>query len=260
MPTRRVLILDLNTDFADILRDGLEQAGKFVISIASTGQMAVEAMRGAKYDLAIIDAAVSDVSPAGLLERLRELDPYIHIVFMPLFGKELDDSLAALDIQGILYKPFFVKQLEEQVPFFLKRKVLTAPPTRVDQVRARAHEILLLLTEFSREVSAKIVALICQDELITYLGRAHDEGGETLVQLILDNLEVANQLATFLGEPDGYFELYSYVGKTVSLYALAFDEDLSLVTVPGNGIPPGVVRLQIKRVVEKMSALLHGDE
>ena len=260
MPTRRVLILDSNTDFADILREGLEQVGKLVVSVASTAQRAVEIVRNNEIDLAIVDVTVSDMGPADVLEQLREMDPYIRIVFVPPFGQELDDALAGLDIQGVLHKPFFVGRLEEQCAIFLKTKVLTAPPTRIERVCMRIPDMTPMLTDFSREVSAEIVALICQDEVITYLGQSHETREKTLVQAILDNLEGASRLAVLLGEREGHFDLHSFVGKSSSLYAVTFDQDLSIVAVLGSGVPPGVVRLQIKRVVEDLSALLHDHE
>jgi CheY-like chemotaxis protein len=238
MPTRRVLILDSNIDFANILRDGLEQSGTFLVFVASTGRAAVEAVRDNRVDLAIVDVAVAGMSPAGLLEQLRELDPYIRIVFVPPF----------------------VGQLAEQITSFSKKKVLTAPPTRVERVGAQIPRVKPLLAEFSREISAEMVALFCQDELITYLGRSHETCEKTLVQLILDNLESASRLAALLGEADGHFDLHSFVGKTTSLYAVTFDQDLSIVAVLGSGVPPGVVHLQIKRLVEDLSAVLHDDK
>jgi DNA-binding response OmpR family regulator len=259
MPTRRVLILDSNTDFADILYDGLARSGKFEILTVTTGQMAVEAVRDNGVDLAIVDAAVSDVSPADLLEQLRALDPAIRIVFVPPFGQELDVKLAALDIQGILDKPFFVSQLAAQGASFLKRKVLTAPPTRIERLCTQLSDITPLLTAFSSEISAEMVALICGEEVVTYLGRSDETREAKLIQVILDNLEGANKLALLLGEQDGHFDLYSFVGKTTSLYAVVFDQDLSIVAILGSGVPPGVVRLQIRRVVEQVSIWLHHD-
>jgi DNA-binding response OmpR family regulator len=260
MPTHRVLILDSNTDFAAILRDGLEQTGKFVISLASTGRTAAEAIRGSEYHLAIIDADVPDMPAADLLGQLRVLDPYLRIVFVPPFGQELPDSLAKLDTQGVLHKPFFVSQLAEQIAFFLEQKVVTAPPTRVEHMQARLPEITPILAEFSRQVSAETVALICQNKLVTYLGRSPNGREDALIDLMLDDLKVASQLARFLGEPDGHFDLHSYVGKTLSLYALRFDRDLALLSILDNGVRPGVVHLQVKRAVEELSALLHDDD
>ncbi len=253
VPAHRVLILESNTDFAAILRDGLEQTGKYQTSVVLSGQAAVQAMRDDGYDLAIVDAAVSDIPPGDLLPRLRKFDPYLRVVLVPPFGTELDDSWAAMDIQGILYKPFFLGQLDEQISIFIKRKVQTAPPTRVEMLRASKQEMLPALTNLFQEMSAELVALICQDELITCLERSREVRGEALTPLICDILETASRLAAFLGEPAGHFEFYSCVGQTQSLYVVTFGDDLALITVPGNGIPPGVIHLNIKRVVEELS-------
>ena len=80
-----------------------------------------------------------------------------------------------------------------------------------------------------------------------------------MVPLIEDSMEVSARLSAFLGDERGHFALTSYVGEGLSLYAQAFDEDLVLVAVPGEGIPPGVVHLGLKRVVEGVSELLQKD-
>lgn len=259
VPKPRLLILDPNPDFADILGESLKRTGQYQVSAVSGGEMAVQAARQDGCDLAIMDVALLDVSPTELIARLRELDPYTHVVLIPPFGEELAADLAALDIQGTLHKPFFTRQLDGQIKSFLAQKVRTAPPTRVERLRARLAEIEPLLGDLHNEVSADVVALVCQGELLASSGRMSQEHGQALFQLIQENLETSNRLAAFLGEADGQFQLYSFVGKTLSLYILTFD-DLSLIAIPGNGIPPGVVHLRIKQVVEGLSALLRDDQ
>ncbi len=259
MPTRQVLIVDRIAAFAQILRENLERVGSYVVSVASTGEAAIDLLSGNVFHLAILDVALPDVTPEALLDALREIDPHLHIVFIPPFGEELDQNLAALDIQGILHKPFIVSRLDAQVQSFLEQKVLTAPPSRADVLRGRAEEIRPLLDTFSQDVSARLAALICQAELILHVARAPYEQADRLVPLIEDSLEVSARLSAFLGDEQGRFGLTSYVGENLSLYAQAFDEDLVLVAVPGEGIPPGVVHLGLKRVVEGVSELLHRD-
>ena len=256
MPTRNVLIVDPNVAFAEILEESLDQIGGYSVSVASTGQSAVALAQNDAFHLAIIDTLLSDSAPSDLLTHLRAIDPYLHIVFIPPFGKELEEPLAALDIQGVLHKPFIASNLDALLQSFLRQEVLTAPPSRADVVRAHVDELSPLMDDFCREVSAQLAALICQEELVVYSGRPPYDRGEPLVELILDNFEVSNRLATFLGEPEGHFDLSSYVSDTLSLYALSFGGDLTLVVVPGSSIPPGVVHLNIKRVVEEISRVL----
>ena len=256
MPTRNVLIVDPNAAFAEILRESLEQVGAYAVSVAGTGESAMELARGNAFHLAVIDTMLVDMGPSDLLAALREVDPYLHIAFIPPFGEELEQDLALLDIQGVLHKPFIPRKLDHLVQSFLRQEVVTAPPSRADVVRGYIDEIQPLAEDFGHEVSAQVVALICQEELILYVGLPPYEQGDPLVRLILDNFEVSDRLAAFFGEPDGHFELTSYVGDKLSLYALSFDDDLVLAVVPGDKIPPGVVHLAIKRVVEGISDLL----
>jgi hypothetical protein len=213
-------------------------------------------VQGETFDLAIVDTLVVDRTPSDLLADLRKIDPYLHIAFIPPFGKELDPPLAVLDIQGVLHKPFIPRKLDALLRSFLQRDVLTAPPSRADVVRGHIDELVPLIDGFRREVSAQLAALICQEELIVCSGQPPFVCGKPLVELILDNFEVSNRLASFFGEPKGRFELSSYAGEKLSLYALSLDGDLALVVVPGNSIPPGVVHLSIKRVVEGITGVL----
>jgi CheY-like chemotaxis protein len=256
VPTRNILVVDPNTAFAEILQESLEQAGAYTVSVAPTGESATALVQGETFDLAVIDTLLADMGPSDLLATLRQVDPYLRVAFIPPFGEELDQGLASLDIQGILHKPFIAYRLDDLVQSFLRQEVVTAPPSRADVVRGYTDRILPLMEDLHHEVSAQVAALICQEELIVYIGQPPYEQGEPLVHLILDNFEVSNRLAAFFGEPDGHFDLTSYVGDKLSLYALAFDQDLALVAVPANSIPPGVVHLAIKRVVEGISRLL----
>ena len=259
VPTRRILILDPRPVFADILREGIEQAGQYVVSVAATGEMALRVLQRDSYHLAIIDVAVRDVAPADLLVELRKIDPYLHVVFIPSFGQELADPLAALDIQGVLHKPFFTNQLDRQIRGFLQKKVITAPPTRTERLREQLDWIEPMLVTFFQELSAELVALVCQEEWIVCLGNVPHMCDDTLLELLEENLQVSGRLAALLGETGQRFELLSFVGRTASFYVLPFDQEVALVAVPGNGVPQGVVHLHIKRVVESLSSLLENE-
>jgi CheY-like chemotaxis protein len=259
VPTRNVLIVDPNHDFSQILQENLEQAGSYVVTTASSGEGAIEITGEGTFHLAILDTMLQDVTPRDLLNALREKDPYLRIAFIPPFGEELDGILAELDIQGILNKPFIASRLDNQIQSFLRQEVLTAPPSRADSLRERTDEIRSLLDGLDREVSSQITALICDRELVFYIARPPYEDEDALVPLIEDSFEVSARLAGYLGEEKDHLHLTSYVGERLSLYALAFADGLVVVTVPGEHVPPGVVHLGIKRVVEEISELLPED-
>lgn len=259
MPTRNVLIVDPNRDFGQILHENLEQAGSYVVTTTSSGAEATAITGEGTFDLVILDTMLQDITPQDLLFTLREIDPYLRIAFIPPFGEELNGALAELDIQGILNKPFIARRLDSQIQSFLHQEVLTAPPSRADSLRERMDEIRPLLDGLDREVSSQIIALICDRELVFYVARPPYENKDALVPLIEDSFEVSARLAAFLGEEEDHLHLTSYVGERLSLYALAFADGLVVVTVPGEHVPPGVVHLGIKRVVEEISELLPED-
>lgn len=256
MPTRDVLIVDPNQAFAQILQENLQESGAYVVSVASSGSAAVGMTAAGSFHIAIVDTLVSDTDPASLLAALRERDPHLHVAMIPPFGEELPDELTALDIQGVLHKPFIPGRLVSLVQSFLQRKVLTAPPSRADVLRGRLGELQPLLDTFCGEVSARAMALICQGELVTYAGQAPYGEGLPLVGLVEDSLEVSGRLATFFGEERGHLALLSFVGERLGLYALCFHEDLVLVVAPGDGVPQGVVHLAIRRVAASISEAL----
>ena len=259
VPTRNVLIVDPNHDFSQILQENLQQAGTYVVTTASSGAEAAGITGEGTFHLAILDTMLQDVAPQDLLDSLREIDPYLRVAFIPPFGEELDGALAELDIQGILNKPFIASRLDSQIQTFLQQEVLTAPPSRADSLRERMDEIRPLLDGLDREASSQITALICDRELVFYIARPPYGDLDTLVPLIEDSSEVSARLAGFLGEEKDHLCLTSYVGERLSLYALTFADGLVVVTVPGENVPPGVVHLGIKRVVEEISELLPED-
>ncbi len=255
MALYRILVVDPQSSFAEILCEGLEKSGDYQAVAVSTGEEALRALREAEYHLVIVDVAVSDPGPAELIAAMRAVNPHLRIVLIPPFGQELDESLASLDIQGVLPKPFFISRLEGQIREFLQRRVKSAPPARAELIRDKEDEIRSLLGDLCRDVSADMAALMCRGEMVVYLGSS-DERGTILSRLMRECFDLSARLATFLHEAEPRFELTCYVGKVSSLYVLMFGQDLALVAVPGAHIPAGAIHLSIKRTVEGLSALL----
>jgi predicted regulator of Ras-like GTPase activity (Roadblock/LC7/MglB family) len=69
----------------------------------------------AAFDLVIIDMALVDMPPAKLVQAIREAKNGMRIMMIPLIGQDLPDKIKALDINGILTKPFFVGDLPDLI-------------------------------------------------------------------------------------------------------------------------------------------------
>ncbi len=264
MPTRRILILDRNPGFAHILAQGLQRLPGYQVSSVHSGALAWQAVHDAierqeAFHLLILDVSLTDMSPSDLVTQLRDQDPYLRVVLVPPFGQELSRDLAALDIQGVLPKPFFVHQLKAQVRSFFERPVVTAPPTRVERLQGRLSTIQPLLQHLADETSARLAGLICQGEWVAFIGAGSPDQQTLLAQLVREHLAVSRRLAVYLDEQNGRFDLLSCVGQEHSLYVLPLDDQVSLIVAPGGRVPLGVAHLHIKRAVEGLTPVLKSE-
>ena len=106
-----ILIVDENTAFATILKEGLEQGGAYHTVLTSNGEEALQALDGASFDLVIIDLGLSDPDGLSLAHTVREQLPDQKLMLIPLMGENLPPEANALGISGILTKPFFFPDL-----------------------------------------------------------------------------------------------------------------------------------------------------
>jgi CheY-like chemotaxis protein len=109
--TRRILVVDSDFAFATMLKEGLERGSDFEAVAVHTGSDALQSVIEQPFSLVIIDMGVRDIRPGTLVRAIREAKPNMRIMLIPLFGQELPPSAQALNIQGILPKPFFMDEL-----------------------------------------------------------------------------------------------------------------------------------------------------
>lgn len=109
-----ILIVDSNPGFALMLKESLEQAAHCRATVVPTGPEALDAATSHPFDLAIVDLGIrpqNDVDGETVARRLREANPDLPLVLIPLQGDELPDNLSDLKVQGTLPKPFFLPDL-----------------------------------------------------------------------------------------------------------------------------------------------------
>jgi CheY-like chemotaxis protein len=96
-----------------MLKEGLEKSGDYEVMAVHTGTDALQSIIEQKqpFSLAIIDMGVRDIRPGTLVRAIREARSNMRIMLIPLFGQELPPSAQALNIQGVLPKPFFMGEL-----------------------------------------------------------------------------------------------------------------------------------------------------
>jgi REP-associated tyrosine transposase len=129
MPTE-ILVVDANDAFATMLQQALQDQGDFKVTVATAAADAVEQAAAQRFDLAIVDMGLPDVSGADAVRALRAIRPSLAIVAIPLDGDPSDPELQALDLQGFLSKPFFLPTLGEVIAEALAQPVGGVAPQR----------------------------------------------------------------------------------------------------------------------------------
>lgn len=106
MPPLKVFILDDDRDLAECLAMALEGRGHQV-TVAHSGEEAVERFRHETFDLAFFDVRLPGISGVECLRRIRAFQPEARVVMIT--GYSVDEELeeaAELGARGILHKPF----------------------------------------------------------------------------------------------------------------------------------------------------------
>lgn len=115
MTKASILVVDSDEGFGFMLKEGLQNSGQYTAKWVHSGGDALHAIVEQVFDLVIIDMALADMPPAKLVQAIREAKNGMRIMMIPLIGQDLPDKIKALEINGILTKPFFVGDLPDLI-------------------------------------------------------------------------------------------------------------------------------------------------
>lgn len=108
----RILVVEDNSDFLQILCDMLEELGHRPHGV-SCAEDALAASRGRSFDALIADVQLPGMSGIELAQIMTASAPSIRIIFSSGFGYLLTDKL---DFEFmVLHKPYFANQLRHAV-------------------------------------------------------------------------------------------------------------------------------------------------
>jgi DNA-binding response OmpR family regulator len=287
--TDHILIVDNMEAFATILKEGIESGGDYQAWVATTAREARDQAAGGDLTLAIVDMGLEDEDPLELLRALREGDPELRLMVIPL--DDLPDAVLALGIQGTLPKPFFLPDIPAQIEAALSRPVgIVAeapaeagvvvapaaevvelqPPARVEVAEAPAApspELLAHLASesqrltnhlrlLSRELNADAVLLTCGAELVAYAGHFGRAEAEGLAHTVSESWKASVRVAAALGREQVRFEQSLHEGKDYLLYSLAVADDIVLSAALRADRPLGMIRYNTKQTAEALRPLL----
>jgi len=274
-----ILIVDNNVAFATILQEGLEQGGEYRTTVTGSGGEALQALATTEFDLVIVDLGLTDPDGATLAHTLRQQQPNLRLMLIPLAGEELPSELADLDVQGVLPKPFFFPELPGRVADALARSVgeepviaeTVEPDTASDRpvvsnderlavARERISEermpkIIQVMTALAQEINAEAVILTCGGRLIAHAGRLSAEEANGLAQIVGESWRTSVRVAQILGREQLRFE-QSVEGGEHMFYSLAVAEDIILSAALRASVPLGIIRHRAKATADALHALM----
>jgi DNA-binding response OmpR family regulator len=264
----RILVVDRNAAFATMLKEMLEADGGYEVSVAQRGSDALALLHDESFALTIIDMDLDpdDLDYRDLIPRVRESQPSMRLMLIPLMGESLSSEMHQLDIQGTLSKPFFADDLLPGIEQVLSKEVSMAVPPSAPgpspepQVSADVETILMQL---AREIYADTVLLLSAREgdehLIAHASTLDEAGLVMLANLSIATVRAAQATAHSLGEPDRPFEHNMFETDSLRLYVMSVPEELLLVVVTPTSIPLGTVRHNLRRSVRELALLGSAD-
>lgn len=114
-PAARVLVVDDDDEMRALLRRTLEFDG-YEVSERDRGTHVLEALRGAPFDLIILDKEMPGLTGLDLLPLLRREFPQVPVVLVTAFGgRQIAASALRLGAASYLEKPFRLGQLRDVI-------------------------------------------------------------------------------------------------------------------------------------------------
>jgi two-component system alkaline phosphatase synthesis response regulator PhoP len=120
----RILVVDDEDHIREVAEVSLEAIGGHEVITAASGIEAIEKAATQRPDAILLDVMMPELDGPGTLARLRS-DPAtrsVPVVFLTAKVREGDvERLRALDVAGVLAKPFDPMTLPEQLSRILHR-------------------------------------------------------------------------------------------------------------------------------------------
>ena len=164
---KTILVVDDEPKIVQLARDYLEHAGFRVIE-AANGPAALEAVRGRKPDLVVLDLGLPHMDGLDVTRALRKVSS-VPVIMLTARAEE-SDKLVGLELGADDYmtKPFSPKELVARVRTVLRRS--EAPPAPDEIIRAG--ELELDVPRMKLTVAGRVVEVTPTEfELLATLAR-----------------------------------------------------------------------------------------
>jgi CheY-like chemotaxis protein/predicted regulator of Ras-like GTPase activity (Roadblock/LC7/MglB family) len=271
-----VLVVDPDTGFAALLKEGLEQTKAYQVVTVHDGQAALDALARDRFAMVILDLGLTDPPAAQIAQSIRTQQPQVPLMIIPLDGDTVPPEIGAFGVHGVLPKPFFLPDLPEMVAQAMQARPVTtsvpAPEAEQPEVSSAAllrpesssvelwqrneAELTAQLSSLAHELNADAVLLTCGNDLVTHTGRFARPEAEQLARVIIESWHASAKVPQLLGREKVRFEQSMHQSGDYLLYSLSVTEDTVLTVALDASTPLGIIRYNTKQTAEAIGKML----
>ena len=262
MPSRRVLIVDDQSDVRRVLRAGLETLGRDIkITDVPSGEEAILVVTRQPVDLLIADIRLPGISGLELKDKARKRSPELHLILITgMTDEDMRHKLAEAGADAYFFKPIEMSGFLDTVQQLLGIK--EPPPTLKTRLQQAAEVppqpqpvatgelgqyLYKRLADLRHDTEAICVALLDdQGRLLAQAGDFASEcGAEQMLYSLASICQASEKVASLLGTgvPQDFI---SFLGPS-SIYFLThvgYSIGLLLVTPSATWDPERLWKLQ----------------
>lgn len=239
--SNNLLVVTTDIPFGELIRECLEETGRFTVCVASDETEAEACLRETDCSTAFLDPGAKADEMLATGRRLREVRPDLRFVVIADAGQQI--MLEELSPQDYLSKPFYLPDLIETVNKFYpvtnprqdkkekgKRPPVDAPPWLLDVARAAQH-----LTRLTLESSAQAALITRDNQLWAYAGQLPQSAARELADAVARywDYEDESDLVRFvrLTSTNAEHMLYATRLAPGMVLALVFDAETPFSTI-----------------------------
>ena len=132
---KNILVVDDELLIRDLLYDFFSEKD-WMVSVHESASKALEAMRGRKFDIALIDLKMPEIDGISLVKKIRDYDACLPVVIMTAFPS-VESAIEALRlrVEDYIIKPFNINKLFKSLSEIAEQKHAQVEPVRSEDVQ-----------------------------------------------------------------------------------------------------------------------------
>jgi len=129
----KILLVEDDQTLNFIIKDNLEQAG-YVVTSAEDGEAGLKLFHSEKFSLCLLDVMLPKKDGFTLAKEIRAINDHVPIIFLTARSMTEDKILGlTIGADDYLTKPFSMEELLLKIAIFLKRSLLNATESSIEQ-------------------------------------------------------------------------------------------------------------------------------